>query len=55
LLELLDLLSQQPDCNLAMEEERDKLWQLDYDSAMEEDEDNDFALLGGRLSPAEAR
>jgi hypothetical protein len=31
---------------VALEEEEDKLWQLNYNSAMEEDEDN-FALLGG--------
>ncbi len=33
---------------MAAEEEGDKLWQLDCNSATEEEEDN-FALLGGRL------
>ncbi len=37
-----------------MEEEEDKLWQLDCDSAMEEEEE-DFALLGGWLSAADLR
>ncbi len=55
LLESLNLLHQQPDCNLAMEEEGDKLWQLDCNSAMEKEEEDNFVLLGGRLSPEEAR
>jgi hypothetical protein len=37
-----------------MEEEGDELWQLDCDSATEEEEDN-FALLGGRLSAVDLR
>jgi hypothetical protein len=37
-----------------MEEEGDKLQQLDCNSATEEKEDN-FALLGGILSPVEER
>ncbi len=55
LLELLDSLCQQLDCDSSMEEEGDKLCRrLDCNLATEEEED-DFALLGGRLSPAETR
>jgi hypothetical protein len=39
---------------LASEEEGDELWQLDYNPAREEEEDN-FTSLGGRLSAAGAR
>ena len=41
-------------CDLAVEEEGDKLWQLDCNLATEEEEDG-FALLGGRLSAADSR
>jgi hypothetical protein len=39
---------------LATKEDEAKLWHLDYDLAMEEEEDN-FALLEGWLSAADSR
>jgi hypothetical protein len=39
---------------LTVEEEGDKLWQLDCNLATEEEEDN-FMSLGGRLSAADLR
>jgi hypothetical protein len=41
-------------CNLAMEEDKAELRQLDCDLAMEEEEDN-FALLEGSLSALDSR
>ncbi len=51
---LLRWLYQLEACNLAAEEDRDKLRQLDCNLAMEEEEDS-FALLEGWLSAEGAR